>query len=200
MSNFLETILSRGKQTQVKPGMDFPLDGLGDIPQQQYYQDQYMDPIGSPPLPPVGSYGSAQPSFNEKIAELAIGSSLTVGGKPVLTLNELPIIFYPLTDNWRHFQLSNLKSKDQRDIERRIKYIHLLASRPRYEMVCKMKQIELFNKIYLYKSRCDLDDMRERKIWTLQTQQMQQQEIHRPKEGSGGFLNFFTGKNRGGDY
>jgi hypothetical protein len=195
MGNFLDDIIKPVKQLPPQ-GMDFPLDGIGDL----QYADPNMDFMGPPTLPPMGSYGQVQPSFNEKIAELAIGTSLTIGGKPVETLETLPTIFYPLTDNWRHFQLSNLKNKDQRDIERRIKYIHLLASRPRYKTVCIMKQIELFNKIYLYKSRCDLDDMRERKIWTLQTQQMNQQDIHRPKEGGGGFLSFFTGRNKGGDY
>jgi hypothetical protein len=200
MSNFLETILSRGKQSQGNPGMNFPLEGVGDIPQQAYYPEQYMDPIGSPALPPVGSYGAAQPSFNEKIAEMAIGTSIKIDGVPIRNIDDLPTLFYFLTDNWRHFQLSNLKKADQRDIERSIADIHMLSGQMGNEYLCKLKQFELFNSIYLYKSRSDLESEREREQWTRQTTRMEQQEIHRPKEGSGGFLSFFTGKNKGGDY
>jgi hypothetical protein len=176
--------------------------------QQPDPQDQFGNPMQYPGfdpymtsgLPPVSSYGQVAPSFNEKLAELAIGTNLSIKGVDIADISELPTLFYFITDNWRHFQLSNLRGKDQRDIERSIADIHMLAGQDGNEFMCKLKQIELLNSVYLFKSRSDLDDMRERKIWTLQTQQMQQGEIKRPKEGSGGFLSFFSGKNKGGDY
>lgn len=201
MGNFLDSIIK--PVPQIKPGMEFPLDGLGDIPEQntEAWQDQFpQDPLGMGGLPPASSYGSVQPSFNEKLAELAIGTSLKMGGETVTNIDQLPTLFYFLTDNWRHFQLSMLKKADQRDIERRIKYIHFLAGRDRYQTICKRKQIELFNKIYLFKSRCDTGDTRERIAWTVQTTNMNQGEIKRPKDNSGGgFMSFFTGRNRGSD-
>jgi hypothetical protein len=104
-----------------------------------------------------------------------------------------------MTDNWRHFQLTNLKKSDQRDIERNTADIHMLAGQMGNEYLCKLAQIRLLDSIYLFKSRSDNDRMTEREIWTLQTQQMQHQEIKRPKEGGGGFFSMFTNRNRG-DY
>lgn len=181
---------------KIPPGtLEVPMD---DFPMgSQPMSDPYMDPLAGSSLPPMGSYGAVQPSFNEKIAELAIGTSIKIGGESVRSIDELPTLFYFLTDNWRHFQLSNLKKADQRDIERSIADIHMLSGQMGNEYLAKLKQIELLNSIYLFKSRSDLDCMREREIWTLQTNQMQQQDIKRPKEGSGGFLSFFTNKNKG---
>lgn len=196
MSNFLESVLKPAK-TLPPPAMDFPFDGLGDLP----YSDPSMDPLGGSSLPPPSSYGSVQPSFNEKIAELAIGTSLKIDGKPITNIDELPTLFYFLTDNWRHFQLSNLKKADQREIQRSLEDIRMLSGQMGNEYLCKLKQIELFDSIYLFKSRSDLDSDRERVQWTIQTNNMNtQSDIKRPREGSGGgLMSFFTGKNKG-DY
>lgn len=171
-------------------------------PPEEEFDPQWMDPnqqfMPGGGLPPLSAYAPPSSSFNERMAEIAVGASLTIAGKPVGNIDELPTLFYFLTDNWRHLQLTNLKAKDQRYIEREIADIHMLAGQGRRKLLCKLKQIELFNSIYLFKSRSDLDDMRERKIWTLQTSQFQNQEIKRPKESGGGFINFFTGNKGGG--
>lgn len=201
MGNFLDSIIK--PVPQIKPGMEFPLDGLGDIPEQntEVWQDQFpQDPLGMGGLPPASSYGSVQPSFNEKLAELAIGTSLKINGKTIENIDELPTLFYCFTDNWRHFQLSNLRKADQREILRDIEEIKMLARQDGNEYICKEKQLEIFDKIYLFKSRSDLDRMTEREIWTVQTNNMNQGEIKRPKDSAGGgLMSFFTGRNRGSD-
>jgi hypothetical protein len=156
-----------------------------------------QSPLGTG-LPGSGSYGVPQPAITEQIAKLAVGTGLTIGGVEVLSIDELPTLFYFLTDNWRHFQLTNLKAKDQRYLDREIEDIHMLSCQVRKHRLCKEKQVKLLNSIYFYKSRSDMNRMTEREIWTLQTSSFQQQEIKRPKEGGGSFLSFFTDKLHGG--
>ena len=103
-------------------------------PQQQQvqpYGDPMMDMGMGGGLPPASMYGAPPAAFNEKMAELAIGTGLKIGGQCITNLDQLPTLFYFLTDNWRHFQLSNLKSREQRYLEREIADIHMLAHQSR---------------------------------------------------------------------
>lgn len=177
--------------------------------QQQFSQEQidammYEDQVAmqsplSSGVPSPGMYGSPAPAFNEQMAQLAIGTHITIGGKEIESIDDLPTLFYFLTDNWRHFQLSNLSAKDQRYIRREIEDIHMLAGQGGNEYLAKTKQITLFNELYMFKSRSDMGRMTEREIWTLQTNALHNDEIKRPKESNTGFFSNIFGIGRGRD-
>lgn len=161
------------------------------------YEDQMamQSPLSSG-VPPPSMYGQPSASFNEKMMELAIGTHITIGGKEIINFEELPTLFYFLTDNWRHFELSNLKGKDQRRLEVRLKHIHRMSGQGGMEYLCKIKQLELLNTVYFHKSRSDMNRMTEREILTLQSYASHNDEIKRPKESNSGFFSSIFGMGR----
>ena len=101
----------------------------------------------------------------------------------------------------RHFQLTNLRSRDQTEIERDLADIQMLAHQDGNEVLVEELQNRVFAKVLLAKSRSDLPiQHRERDAWFTNVQELKQSEIKRPKESGGFFADLGIGRKNRGSY
>lgn len=162
-----------------------------------YYMDDSQFMGGS--LPPIDMYGRPGQQWNLEMLDRMIDTDIDRTDKdgnpmprPKLWLFDSPV--------FRHFQLTNLRSRDQTEIERDIADILMLSHQDGNEDLCEEQQRKTYAKITMYKSRGDMSvPLRERDAWITTVNEMKSPEIKRP-QGTGGFFADLLGKKRRTDY
>jgi hypothetical protein len=150
-------------------------------------QGQGGDPFMGGGLPPPDFYGAPKQQWNAEMMDRLIDTRITLedkDGNPI----EKPKLWLFDTDAFRHFQLSNLRSRDQTEMERDISDIQMLAHQDGNETLCEELQQRVYSKLSMFKSRCDLPiQHRERDAWFTNVSELKTDEIKKP-QGQNGFF------------
>jgi len=166
--------------------------------ESDYYMDDPMFMGGS--LPPIDMYGQPRQQWNVQMLDRMIDTNIDDYDKDGNVVRERPKLWLFDTKAFRHLQLTNLRSRDQTEIERDIADIYMLAHQDGNEDLCEEAQRKTYAKINMYKSRGDMAvPLRERDAWITQVSEMKTPEIKRP-QGTGGFFADLLGKKRRTDY
>lgn len=144
-------------------------------------------------LPPIDYYGQPKQQWNAEMMDRLIDTSIKPKkdeqGNPI----PIPKLWLFQTEAFRHFQLSNLRSRDQTEMERDIADIQMLAHQDGNEVLCEELQQRVYAKLAMFKSRSDLPiQHRERDAWFTNVSELKTHEIKRP-QGSGGFFSDLMG-------
>lgn len=157
------------------------------------------DPFIGGSLPPPDYYGMPKQQWNAEMMDRLIDTGIEEKNSDG-TLKPKPKLWLFETKAFRHLQLSNLRSRDQTEIERSIADILMLAHQDGNEAMCEEAQVRVYSQIAMFKSRSDLPiQHRERDAWFTNVQEMKTQEIRRP-QGTGGFFSDLLGKKKKTDY
>jgi hypothetical protein len=184
---FLNPFASK-REKQEQPGSD-----AGNYSPRQ---DQFMG--GGIPTPDF--YGIPKPHWNVEMMDRLIDTKIDPGkdknGKP----RPKPKLWLFQTSAFRHFQLSNLRSRDQTEIERDIAEVMMLTGQDGNDALCEELQVRIYAKLNMYKSRCDLPSPhRERDAWYTNVTELKHEEIKRPVSNSSSFFEEW-GNNRRRNY
>jgi hypothetical protein len=176
--------------------------------------DRYLgDPYGAGAmLPPLDTYSRPHPQWNEKMMEIFLGIKIPPKmvqdkkGNWVENPERPKLWLFEIPDVVKHFQLSNLRSRDQTEIERDISDLQMLANQEGNDTLVDELQFRILSKLALFKSRGDLSfPYTERAQYQLNINEMKTGEIKRPTQQSAGFFGELLGhrgggRGRGGEY
>lgn len=158
------------------------------------------DPFMGGGLPPPDFYGAPKQQWNAEMMDRLIDTGI----KPRFNAEGIELPRQKLwlfeSEAFRHLQLTNLRSRDQTEIERDIADILMLANQDGNEQMCEEMQWRVYSKLAMFKSRSDLPiQHRERDAWFTNVSELKTHEIKRP-QGTGGFFSDLLGKKNRRDY
>jgi len=164
---------------------------------QDYYMDDSQFMGGN--LPPIDYYGQPKQQWNAEMMDRLLKTDIDRFDKEGNMLPR-PKLWLFDTEAYRHLQLTNLRSRDQTEIERDIADILMLSHQDGNESLCDEQQYKTYSKLLMFKSRSDLPiQHRERDAWFTTVSEMKSPEIKRP-QGSGGFFSDLFGKKKRNEY
>lgn len=183
-----------GGQPALPPGAGEDIDLYEPDPGMGMMGDPYMMGGG---LPPPDFYGVPKQQWNAEMMDRLIDTTVKVIKDKEGNALPKPKLWLFETDAFRHLQLSNLRSRDQTEIERDICDIQMLAHQDGNEQMCEEMQVRVYAKIAMFKSRSDLPiQHRERDAWFTNVSELKTHEIKRPQATGGGFFSDVMGKKR----
>jgi hypothetical protein len=151
-------------------------------------------------LPPIDYYGQPKQQWNKEMMDTLIDTQIKVRKDDQGNILPKPKLWLFDTEAFRHFQLSNLRSRDQTEMERDIADIQMLAHQDGNETMCQELQQRVYAKLAMFKSRSDLPiQHRERDAWFTNVSELKTHEIKRP-QSSGGFFSDVLGRKKSRDY
>jgi hypothetical protein len=177
--------------TQEELDMYEPMDGMGG------------DPFMGGGLPMPYDYGAPKQQWNAEMMDRLVDTSIDEHNKDGSLVRVRPKLWLFDTKAFRHLQLTNLRSRDQTEIERDIADIQMLSHQDGNDQLCDEIQQRVYSKIAMFKSRSDLPvQLRERDAWVTNVSELKTHEIKRPQGGSGGgfFSDLLGGGKKRRDY
>jgi hypothetical protein len=176
---------------QLSDGNDI-YEPVGDLVSKQQ-ADPFMNVGGGLPMP--YDYAPPRQQWSGEMMDRLMDTDIDTFDKEGKRIGgERPQLWLFETKAFRHFQLSNLSSRAQAEIERDIADIQMLANQDGNECLCQEIQIRVYAKIAMYKSRGDMPvPIRERDAWITNVSEIKNNDVPRPAGNGGGFFSKLLG-------
>jgi hypothetical protein len=178
-----------------------PLSNLipGRSPAQQEHEStsslERGDPFMGGGLPMPYDYGAPKQQWNAEMMDRLVDTTIDEYNKDGNLVRKRPKLWLFDTKVFRHFQLTNLRSRDQTEIERDIADIQMLSHQDGNDQLCDEIQQRVYSKIAMFKSRSDLPvQLRERDAWVTNVSELKTHDIPKPAGNSGGFFSDLFGR------